>query len=109
MPQTGARIVAAARMDGYIMGSQIYQVPAQKRRIEIEIHGTAPIECVEIIHAGIKLAFLETDGGLDFYGIWEDERPGRAFAEAWYYVRARQVDGECIWLSPFFVDLKEPE
>lgn len=104
---TGARIVAAARMDGCLMGSQIYQTPGQKRKIEIEIHGTAPIECVEIIHAGITLASLETDDSLDFYATWEDERPGRALSEAWYYVRARQTDGECVWLSPFFVDLKE--
>ena len=103
---SGARIIGAARMDGILMGNDVYQAPGQKRTIEIELHGTAPIECVEIIHSGITLASLEVDGSADFYGVWEDTRAGRALSEAWYYVRARQTDGECVWLSPFFIGLK---
>lgn len=102
---SGAMIVAAARMNGQLMGSQLYQTPGAERRIDIEIHGTAPIELIEIIHAGITLASLPVDGSADFIGSWTDTRPGRPFNEAWYYVRARQTDGECLWLSPFFIDL----
>jgi hypothetical protein len=42
---------------------------------------------------------------LDFEAEWVDERPGRPLEDAWYYVRARQTDGHCAWLSRFRVDL----
>lgn len=104
---SGARIVGAARMNGELIGTHLYLEPGAPRVMEIEIHGTAPIECVEIIHAGFTFATLEVDGSADFYGTWQDDRPGRPFSDAWYYVRARQTDGSCVWFSPFYVDLPE--
>lgn len=104
---TGARIVADYSVSGHPMGSEIKAGPEDRRVFDIEIHGTAGIETVEIIHGGFTLAVLETDGSPDFRQTWEDERPGRPLEDAWYYVRARQVDGECLWMSPVWFDLAE--
>ena len=41
----------------------------------------------------------------DFDVTWMDDRPGRPLRDVSYYVRVRQVDGHCAWLSPFWVDL----
>lgn len=104
---TGARIVADYSVSGHPMGSEIKGGPEDRRVFDIEIHGTAGIETVEIIHGGFTLAVLETDGSPDFRRTWEDDRPGRPLEDAWYYVRARQVDGECLWMSPVWFDLAE--
>lgn len=104
---TGARIVADYSVSGHPMGSEIKAGPEDRRVFDIEIHGTAGIETVEIIHGGFTLAVLETDGSPDFRRSWEDKRPGRPLEDAWYYVRARQVDGECLWMSPVWFDLAE--
>jgi len=103
---SGARIVADATLNGHPMGSEIRLEPTAPRVFRIWIRGTAPIERVEIVHAGYVLARLPVaPDSLDFRAEWADERPGRPLEDAWYYVRARQADGHCAWLSPFWVDL----
>jgi hypothetical protein len=62
---------------------------------------------VQVIHCGIVLMDFPVDtGSLNFEVAWADERPGRPLEDVYYYVRARQADGHCVWLSPFWVDLK---
>jgi len=46
-------------------------------------------------------------GSPDFDSEWADERPGRALEDAYYYVGAREADGHCVWLSPFWIDVPE--
>ena len=103
---SGARIVADATLNGHPMGSELKLKPGQERRFQIQIHGTAPISAVQIIHCGYVLADIPVEvDQIDFAGEWADERPGRPLEDAYYYVRARQTDGHCVWLSPFWVDL----
>jgi len=103
---SGARIVADATLNGQPLGSELALAPGAERRFRIRIHGTAPLAAVQIVHAGCVLAdFPVAAGSWDVAAEWCDERPGRALEDAWYYVRARQADGHCAWLSPFWIDL----
>ena len=88
------------------MGSEILQEPGAVRVFRIKVRGTKPLTHVQIGHFGyILMDFdLEADS-VDFDVEWADERPGRPLEDAWYYVRIRQADGHCAWLSPFWVDL----
>ncbi len=88
------------------MGSDVKLAPCDRREFRIVIHGTAPLAQVQIVSAGVIVADLPTDPvAMDFVAEWVDERPGRFLENIDYYVRARQVDGHCLWLSPFWVDL----
>ncbi len=105
---TGARIVADAALNGYPIGSELKLNPGEARIFEIMIKGTAPIEKVQVISAGTVLADLPVKGAsLDFSCEWQDDRPGRPLDDTYYYVRARQADGHCVWLSPWWIDLPE--
>jgi len=102
---TGERIIADATLNGYPIGSEIYLSPLEKRNFTVKICGTAPITDVEIIHQGFVLhKFSVPENTMDFYGEYTDDRPGRPLRGIYYYVRARQSDGGCAWLSPFFVE-----
>ena len=82
--------------------------PGVNPRIRISIKGTAPLTDVQIIHAGHVFAEFEVERGtIDFQGEWTDERAGRPLENVYYYVRARQKDGHCIWLSPWWISLPE--
>jgi hypothetical protein len=102
---SGARIVADATLDGHPMGSELRLAPDAPRHIRIRVYGTAPLEAVQIVSLGTVLADLPLElGALDFDGSWSDDRPGRPLRDVHYYVRVRQSDGHCAWLSPFWVD-----
>ncbi|MCE5278774.1 MAG: hypothetical protein ABFD92_17950 [Planctomycetaceae bacterium] len=103
---SGARIVADVTCNGQPMGSEIKLAAADIPVFEITIHGTAPIAAVQIVHCGFVLADLPVEKNcLDFKAQWADDRRGRPLDEAWYFVRARQTDGQCVWCSPFWIDL----
>lgn len=103
---SGARIVADATLNDRPLGSELRLEPGEKRRFTIRINGTAPLEQVQVVHSGYILKDFELEKTqVDFEAEWCDERPGRPLEDAYYYVRARQDDGHCVWLSPFWVDL----
>lgn len=105
---SGARIVADATLNGYPMGAEILLKPGAERMFEIYVAATTPLTAVQIIHCGYVLADLPVaKDSLDFRAVWQDDRPGRPLEDAWYYIRIRQADGHCAWLSPFWVDLAE--
>ena len=105
---SGARIVADITLNGYPMGSEILQEPGTDRVFRIRVRGTAPLDRVQLIHFGYVLEdFAVEPDSPDFDIEWADERPGRPLEDAWYYLRIRQHDGHCAWLSPFWVDLPE--
>lgn len=101
---TGARIIAEATLNGQHIGSELILDPLAERRFDISVNGTAPITQVDIIHCGIVLHSFETGNAVDFKAVWYDKRPGRPVDDCWYYVRGRQADGECFWLSPWWID-----
>ena len=103
---SGARIVADATLNGYPIGSELRQRVGDPRVFEIRIYGTEPIVAVQIMSMGTVLADLPVPcDSLDFAATWADDRPGRPLHDVAYYVRARQADGHCVWLSPWWVDL----
>ena len=105
---SGARIVADATLNGRPMGSELTLEPGADRIFRIKIRGTAALTSVQIVHGGYPLADLAVGKDSDSVDLeWADERPGRPLEDAWYYVRARQADGHCVWLSPFWVDLPD--
>ncbi len=74
----------------------------------IKISGTTALTSIQIIHGGYTLAELPIEPDSDIADLeWADERPGRPLEDAWYYVRVRQADGHCAWLSPFWIDLPQ--
>jgi hypothetical protein len=103
---TGVRIVADYTCNGHPMGSEIASKPGDPREFRIKVRGTVPLDRVQILSCGAVLADLPvqpdaTDG--DF--TWSDERPGKPLRDCYYYVRIRQTDGHCAWLSPVWFDL----
>lgn len=103
---TGVRIVADYRFNDHPMGSELCLEPGAGRRFTIMVRGTAPLAAVQIVSCGAVLADLPVDtASPDFDGSWTDERPGRPLRDCYYYVRIRQSDGHCAWLSPVWVDL----
>lgn len=103
---TGARIVADVTLNGLPIGSELLLAPNDARLMKIRLQGTAPWESVQIISAGVVLADLEVSAGeLTFEAEWSDPRPGRPCTDIYYYLRARQVDGHCLWCSPFWIDM----
>ncbi|MGC9522857.1 MAG: hypothetical protein ACP5HG_13365 [Anaerolineae bacterium] len=103
---SGARIVADATLNDHPLGSELQLAPDAPRAFRIRVHGTAPLVAVQIISMGTVLADLPVDGDSpDLELTWSDDRPGRPLQDVYYYVRARQADGHCAWLSPWWVDL----
>jgi len=103
---SGARIVADATLNGFPMGSELTLDPDAPRLFQIRVRGTAPLDAVQIVSMGVVLADLPVErDSPDLEAFWEDDRPGRPLQDVVYYVRIRQSDGHCAWLSPFWVDL----
>ncbi|MHC4982142.1 MAG: CehA/McbA family metallohydrolase domain-containing protein [Planctomycetota bacterium] len=104
---SGARIVADATCNGRPAGSELGLGAGERPELRIRIHGTCPLTDVQIVHMGYVLADLPVEKEcLDFEATWADDRPGRPLDDAYYYVRGRQEDGHCVWLSGFWIDLK---
>ncbi len=102
---SGARMVADITLNGHPMGSEIVQEPGAERLFRIRVRGTAPLTHVQLIHLGYVLKEFElAPDSPDFDAEWADTRPGRPLEDAWYYLRIRQRDGHCAWLSPFWID-----
>ncbi len=103
---SGARIVADATLNGFPMGSELMLAPDDPRLFQIRVRGTVPLDAVQIVSMGVVLADLHVEPDApDLDVVWEDDRPGRPLQDVVYYVRIRQTDGHCAWLSPFWVDL----
>jgi hypothetical protein len=102
---SGARIVADATLNGQPIGSEMVLAPGARRDFRIRIQGTAPLAAVQIVSLGAVLVdFALEPESWDFEVAWADERPGRPLQDVYYYVRLRQADGHCAWLSPWWVD-----
>ena len=65
------------------------------------LHGTAPIERVEIISAD-NTVWESEPGALDVE--LEGSLPAPKGTWAYYYLRLRQSDGHRAWLSPVWLD-----
>jgi hypothetical protein len=105
---TGARIVAEAFLNGQPIGSEQPLEADAPREFHIRIRGTAPLERVELISFGqVAHAFPVDGSAVELDLEWKDIRPERPVEDVYYYVRARQTDGHLLWMSPWWIDLKE--
>jgi len=114
---TGPRMILTYRLNGKSMGSELSARDdtglAGSRRIEIEFHGTADVERIDIIRNN-ELVKRFAGNEVDCTVGWEDTQPleavlmGPAKFSAnrfcFYYVRVVQKDGEAAWASPTWVE-----
>jgi hypothetical protein len=102
---SGARIVADATLNGHPMGSELRLPGGAKREFKVHVQGTAPLDRVEVVSWDVVAGRLSLEpGATDLEATWVDDRPGRPMSGVYYYVRVRQQDGHCAWLSPWWVD-----
>ena len=98
---SGAPIVADFSVSGLPLGSEgVYD--GGDVTFSATIHGTAPIERIEIVSNGETVWHSQPQE-------WDVEitdapLPEPAGAWAYYYLRLRQADGHRAWLSPVWLD-----
>ena len=105
---TGARIVADFSVNDEPAGGQIVVNRDAQRQLSIEVHGTAPIDRVDIVRNEMVVHTLKGNGP-DLTADWTDEpemptilvtEPGGYWLFGFYYIRVCQTDGHIAWLSP---------
>jgi len=115
---TGPRILLDYTLNGRPMGSEIDCVAdpyvAERRRLHVTFHGTAPLRRIDIIRNNQVAQSYLGESRQDFEFTWEDGEgledvclPPARFSErpfCFYYVRAVQTDGEVAWASPVWID-----
>ncbi len=95
---TGARALVDFRVNGQPMGSRIEASDCVE--LAIEVHGTAPIERVDLIRGEHRLHRWESDQRQFEVTVTDCPPDG----ETWYYARIVQADGELLWTSPVWVE-----
>lgn len=94
---TGERIILDFKINGAIMGSEIpFSV---KREIEIEIHGTDRFEKVELWRGQEVIYAIQGEKDIQFNYVDKE----KISAGTYYYVKAKQQDGNRIWSSPIWL------
>jgi hypothetical protein len=64
---------------------------------------------VEIVGHGVTIAaFPVAPDSLDLLTDRTDARSDRPVHDVHYYLRVRQQDGDCAWVSPIWIDLAPP-
>ncbi len=105
---TGARIVADFSVNGEPAGGTIDVHRDASRELSLEVHGTAPIERIDIVR-NEQVVHTVKGTGSDMTIDWVDEdemptilitEPGGYWLFGFYYVRICQTDGHIAWLSP---------
>ncbi|NOY08593.1 MAG: DUF3604 domain-containing protein [Spirochaetes bacterium] len=115
---TSARLRLDYSLNGHPMGSEVYisDEPGleRARTIKVDVHGTSPIQLVELLRNNKVVYSIPGDKKKDVTFIWKDEAPFSTFSlkpTKWskrpfifYYVRVQQTDGEMAWASPIWVE-----
>jgi len=102
---TRARIWLSFSVNGLMMGSEIrIAVPDEPRRLEAEVHGTAPLTEVSIMRNSEFLKTWSPDDW-DFLVSWTDDSALSERGWDYYYLRVKQKDEEMAWSSPVWVAL----
>ena len=99
---TGAAIIADFSVCGYPSGSEGTLDEGDDVSFSACLHGTAPIEIVEIVSNDVTVWQSKPhawDVELDEVAV-----PAPRGRGAYYYLRMRQVDGHIAWLSPVWLD-----
>jgi hypothetical protein len=98
---SGTPIVCQFAVNGVPMGEETTLSDDTDVRFSARLHGTAPIQVVEVISNGRCVWRCEP-------GVWDLELdeplPAPSGESAYYYLRLLQADGHRAWLSPVWVD-----
>ena len=101
---SGMPIVCHFEVNGQLMGSKCSIERGSAVHFNASLHGTAPIERVEIISNGITVwQSCPNDWDLELRDI---ELTAALSQSAYYYLRLRQADGHRAWLSPVWLDVR---
>lgn len=95
---TGARIIVRFSVAGMPMGSSVERDGASMP-VRIEVHGTAPIEQIELVRDLSTSRVLAGDGRTHVM----EELECQTKQPAMFYLRVRQTDGQRAWTSPVWV------
>jgi hypothetical protein len=85
-----------------VMGSERSLPSDGDVRFDARLHGTAPIERIEVISGG-EPVWTARPERLDV-SITGADLPSPTGGSAYYYLRLRQADGHRAWLSPVWID-----
>jgi hypothetical protein len=99
---SGVPIVCDYAVNGVRSGAEGTLAVGEGVHFSAQLHGTAPIEVVEIISGGQCVWQGKPDAWdveLDGVGL-----PAPEGDSAYYYLRLRQADGHRAWLSPVWLD-----
>jgi hypothetical protein len=99
---SGVPIVCDYAVNGVHSGAEGTLALGEGVHFSAQLHGTAPIEVVEIISGGQCVWQGKPDAWdveLDGVGL-----PAPEGDSAYYYLRLRQADGHRAWLSPVWLD-----
>jgi len=99
---TGAPIVCHFAVNGHVLGSKARFLDGDDVVFDARLHGTAPIERVEVVSDGRTVWTAdpdERDVALDSEALPVPDGDG-----AYYYLRLRQSDGNRAWASPVWLD-----
>ncbi len=99
---SGVPIVCDYSVNGVRSGAEGVLTAGEGVHFSAQLHGTAPIEVVEIISDG-KCVWQHKPNSWDVE-LDEVELPALAGESAYYYLRLRQADGHRAWLSPVWLD-----
>ena len=99
---SGVPIVCDYAVNGVRSGAEGALAEGEKVHFSASLHGTAPIERVEIIANG-QCVWQDTPNAWDAE-IDGAELPTPEGACSYYYLRLRQQDGHRAWLSPVWLD-----
>lgn len=111
---TGTRMILWMSVNGHPMGSELIMKDGGSRNIEFQVNGTDRIQSVELIRNNEVLHWEEGLGkeDLSLKCVDEEDFESAALPPArwtknpfiFYYIRARQEDGEMGWTSPVWVE-----
>lgn len=100
---TGARIIVEFSVDGVPMGSEITRAPGDVC-VAASVHGTAPIDRLEIIRDGQVVHRQPGEGRTARL-----EHAAHVDTGSYFYLRVTQSDGQVAWSSPVWVDIEGRE
>jgi hypothetical protein len=92
------------------MGTNIMgdEVRTSKSALDVIVHGTGPLDRVEVLLDGAVVHTRRPDGdseALRFH--WDDTAPKKGEKASYYYVRVVQKDGQMAWASPIWVTVTD--
>ena len=99
---SGMPIVCDFSVNGVAAGGEVALGRDEAVHFAARLHGTAPLEVVEVISCG-RCVWREEPGTWDVE-LEDIELPAPEGAWAYYYLRLRQEDGHRAWLSPVWLD-----